>query len=75
MIKKYPKLIKAFLQHLDQYSTVEMVKQIKSQYKYENVKVYGNLETEKIYVQSIIDFISGMTDKYAISIFEELLTY
>lgn len=75
MKKKYPKLIKAFLQHLDQYSTVEMVKQIKSQYKYENVKVYGNLETENIYVQSIIDFISGMTDKYAISIFEELLTY
>lgn len=75
MIKKYPKLIKDFLQHLDQYSTVEMIKQIKSQNKYENVKIYGKLETENIYVQSIIDFISGMTDKYAISVFEEILTY
>lgn len=75
MIEQYPKLIKDFLQYLNQYSTINMVKQIKSPYMYENVKIYGDLETEIIYVQAIIDFISGMTDKYAISVFEELLTY
>lgn len=41
----------------------------------ENEKIYGNLETKEIYIQAILDFISGMTDRYAITLFNELLKY
>ncbi len=43
--------------------------------KYKNRKIYGLLETKKIYAQAIIDYISGMTDRYAIEIFNELIRY
>lgn len=77
MIKTYPVLIKDFLQHINQYSTLEphkpeVAKQIE---KYKNMKIYSNLETKEIYAQAIIDYISGMTDRYAISVFNELLHY
>ena len=41
----------------------------------DNDKIYGELADSDIYVQSIIDFISGMTDSFAISLFEELISY
>lgn len=77
MIKVYPTLIKDFLQHINQYSTIvpsksEVAKQIK---KYKNAKIYGDLETKEIYAQAIIDYISGMTDRYAIAVFNELIKY
>lgn len=40
-----------------------------------NRKIYGRLETKEIYVQAIIDYISGMTDRFAIKVFNELLKY
>lgn len=40
-----------------------------------NRKIYGRLESPKEYIQCIIDFISGMTDRYAVRVFEELLRY
>lgn len=41
----------------------------------ENTKIYNRLETKKIYIQSILDYISGMTDRFALKVFNELLTY
>lgn len=41
----------------------------------QNRKIYGRLETKEIYVQAIIDYISGMTDRFAIKVFNELLKY
>ena len=41
----------------------------------ENEKIYRNLENEKIYIQAILDFIAGMTDRFAIRVFNELLNY
>ena len=38
-----------------------------------NKKIYNNLEDEKVYIRAVIDFLSGMTDVYAINSFEELL--
>ena len=38
-----------------------------------NEKIYGSLSDEKTYIRAVIDFISGMTDVYAINSFEELL--
>ena len=41
----------------------------------DNIRIYSRLETEDIYVQAIVDFLSGMTDAYAVSVFNELLTF
>ena len=43
--------------------------------RYQNKKIYGKLETDIIYKQAIIDYISGMTDRYAIEIFNELIRF
>ena len=75
--KVYPTLINDFLHHINQYSSLipdnaDISEQI---CEYKNKKIYGNLETKEIYVQAILDFISGMTDRYAIAVFNELLRY
>lgn len=41
----------------------------------ENRKIYGQLENKKIYIQAILDYISGMTDQFAIKVFQEMLSY
>lgn len=41
----------------------------------ENTKIYGMLDTKEIYTQAIIDYISGMTDRFAVKSFNELITY
>lgn len=41
----------------------------------ENEKIYQRLGTKEIYIQAIIDYISGMTDRFAIELFNELLEY
>lgn len=41
----------------------------------ENEKIYKRLESEEIYIQAILDYISGMTDRFAIKIFDEFLAY
>ena len=40
-----------------------------------NKKIYGCLETETQYVEAILDYMSGMTDRFAIKVFGELLKY
>lgn len=77
MIKTYPILIKDFLHHLNQYSNFkhtnpDVARQVE---KYKNTKIYGSLETKELYTQAIIDYISGMTDRYAITVFNELIKY
>lgn len=41
----------------------------------ENNKLYEQLQTKELYIQAIIDYISGMTDRFAIVLFNELLQY
>lgn len=41
----------------------------------ENNKIYNKLENKEIYICAILDYISGMTDRFAIKIFNELLSY
>lgn len=41
----------------------------------ENEKIYQELQTRELYIQAIIDYISGMTDRFAITLFNELLEY
>ena len=72
----YPTLIRDFIDFLDKYMFTNMLDKKKVKYKrYKNDKIYGCLETKEIYVQAIIDFISGMTDRYAVEVYNELLKY
>ena len=43
--------------------------------EYATEPVYGCLDNIKLYDRAIIDFISGMTDSYAIKAFDELITF
>lgn len=75
--KSYPLLIKNFLQHLNEYSEIEITDKriLQNMKRYYNKKIYSKLETEQLYVQAILDYISGMTDRYAVTIFNELIHY
>lgn len=73
-----PTLIKSFKKWLARYCSPDIVP--KGELKLlalscENLKIYNELETKEIYIQAIIDYISGMTDRFAISLFTELLEY
>lgn len=73
-----PKLVGSFGKWLSRYCDVDIVPS--GEYKLnalncDNMKIYGKLETKEIYIQAIIDFISGMTDRYAIELFNELIEY
>lgn len=74
----YPILMNSFDKWLARYCNPGIVpegKLLTISLNCENKKVYGNLDTEKIYAQAILDFISGMTDRFAVKVFNELLTY
>jgi len=65
----FPLLTRFFYEWLEKYAKVE-----KRQKKYKNIVLY-NMEDERDYISSIIDFISGMTDSFAIKIFNEITTF
>ena len=76
----YPRLTKDFIESLAKRCTHSMVKQndvalLKRVSNLQNEKIYGGLEDKDIYIQAIIDYISGMTDAYIITIFNELLSF
>ena len=76
-LKYSEKLKGSFIKWLSKYCENDIIpdKYIDNSKSYENVKIYGCLETKELYIQSIIDYISGMTDHFAIEIFNELITY
>ena len=74
--KAYPKLINDFVDFLDKYVSLDLLGDHPGAYKrYQNDKIYGCLDSIDLYLQAIIDFISGMTDRYAIEVYNELLRY
>lgn len=68
----YPLLINTFTDWLIKYSDIN--DKLKRYNKYNNKTVYF-LEKEEDYIKSIIHFISGMTDNFAIKIFDELTSF
>lgn len=73
-----PKLVGSFEKWLARYCNPDVVRGsnlIDLALRCKNRKIYGELETEGKYIQAIIDFISGMTDRYAITLFNELIEY
>ena len=76
--KYYPILMNSFDKCLARYCDSEIVPEgelLKLSLNCENKKIYDKLNSEKIYARAILDFISGMTDRFAIKVFNELLTY
>lgn len=67
----YPELSKEFTKWLTLYS----INESSTTKRYKNYKIYGSLESKKLYLKAVIDFIAGMTDHYAIKIFNELTKY
>ena len=43
--------------------------------RYDNHKIYGTLEDEKVYYRAVLDYISGMTDAYAIDSFNAIISF
>ena len=74
--RSYPKLINDFVDYLDKYVSVDLLGRNSRFYKkYNNEKIYDCLDEKEQYIQAVIDFISGMTDRYAIEVYNELLRY
>ena len=74
-----PVLVSSFENYLSRYCAHGIIpnnSKLKEQaLKCENEKIYGNLENQNLYIQAIIDYISGMSDRFAIELFNELLKY
>lgn len=74
--KDYPMLANDFMDFLCKYVDTDQLGSSRALYKrYKNDKIYCKLDTKQTYAQAIIDFISGMTDRYAIELYNELLKY
>lgn len=76
--KYYPSFVSSFEIWLARYCDVSIISSPelrKIALVCENTKIYGMLENEQLYVQAIIDYISGMTDRFAVKSFNELITY
>ena len=73
-----PTLVSSFETWLAKYCATEIVPDgdlKRTSLNCENEKIYGQLETKEVYIQAIVDFISGMTDRFAITLFNELLQF
>ncbi len=78
MGRDYPVICGEFGKWLLRYCEIESsdpteAEQLKKGYS--NTKIYRKLQDRKTYVRAIIDYISGMTDSYAIKAFEDLLKF
>lgn len=66
--KIYPKLMNEFLEWLSLYWNLERTSELKNDSLF-------NISNEKDYYKAIIYFISGMTDNYAIEIYNEIIGF
>lgn len=73
--RKYTELKIGFADWLEKYCKLDVHDNVKKYELYKNIKIYGDLTAIDDYVQAIADYISGMTDSYAIKCFEELVSF
>lgn len=76
MKKYYPIFVSDFYEWLSKYVNQDIVPDSlkKEILLCDNKKIYDSLNSREIYIQAIIDYISGMTDGYAIKAYNELIT-
>ena len=74
---EYPTLLKEFNSYLCKYVNPQILPNtLKRQYSnYQNKKIYECLQTQNLYVRAIVDYLSGMTDRYIVECFNELITF
>ena len=70
--KSHPIVIGTYYEWLVKYSDYDPEK--KSRIRNRNLKIY-NLDEKKDRVRSIVDFISGMTDNFAIRTYQEIISF
>lgn len=75
--QRYPELVVGFTERIIRYCNAEILDCQQKGYaqNYQNLKIYGNMDRQEIYIQAVLDYISGMTDRFAIAAFNELLTF
>ncbi|MCR5627893.1 MAG: HD domain-containing protein [Lachnospiraceae bacterium] len=76
--KDYPELMGTFGNYLSRYLTVSEADIESAGFKrptLHNKPIYEDLSTRRLYVMAVVDYIAGMTDSYAIKVFNELLKY
>ena len=73
--RSYPSLGGSFCEWIVKYCDGEILPQNLRKEGYDNEKIYGSLSEKRVYAQAVIDFISGMTDPFAIRLFEEQLKF
>lgn len=71
----YPSLASAFGDWLKKYCNDGVFPENEENARYHNEKIYGSLESPAAYAQAVLDFISGMTDPFAIRLFDEQLRF
>lgn len=69
--ESYPLLIKYFVEWLNKYSDQTN----RREYSHLQNKVLYCIENKQDYLSAIIDFMSGMTDSFAIRVFDELTSF
>lgn len=76
--KFYKTLISSFEEWIAQYLKYDIINpdKLKSiSLTCDNEKIYDSLNNRKIYRQAVLDYIAGMTDRFAVKAFNELLAY
>lgn len=76
--EEYPELCSSFCNYLAKLCDGTVVPRgslAELSARCKNSKIYAKLTTPVIYAQAVIDFISGMTDKFAVRVYNELLSY
>ena len=68
--KQYPYVVQSFLGWIDYYWDLT-----DRRTNYKNRIIYNVSENEKDYYKAIIDYISGMTDNYAIEIYNDIISF
>ena len=74
----YPNAVKYFERWLARYCDPAIVPEgelFTLALQCDNHKIYGDLASREIYVQAILDYVSSMTDRFAIELFNEMITY
>ncbi|MEG0493676.1 MAG: HD domain-containing protein [Clostridia bacterium] len=73
----YPKMIASLTRFIVKYVSDDIIpSELRFDSKsYDNTKIYGNLSSKKDFIQAVVDYISGMTDRFAVEVFNELITF
>lgn len=71
-----PDLAAPFAEYLARYCEADIVPEsLRSGFVGKNKKIYERLQTRGHYLRAVLDYVSGMTDRYAVNAFNMLLKF